>query len=195
MERQRTRKVFVIIALLLIVAGVTVAFAALSTTLNIDGTGLIQAESWEVRYENLRSPATVTGEAVVETMPTLTATSVTGFHARLSRPGDSVRIVFDVTNAGTIPAEIGTLTKEGITFTGLATDVTDRAADEALMAANVTYTLTYTDGAAVAVGDTLTAGQTRELWLTLSFNSTASALPTDDVEIGGLGITTIYVQD
>ena len=74
MEKERRTKALVVVVLLIVVAGLTVAFAALSATLNINGTAYLDAAKWGIRFENLSSPtkigsATTTGTAKIEELP------------------------------------------------------------------------------------------------------------------------------
>ena len=59
MEKERSVKLLIISILFMLIAGLTVAFAALSTTLNINGTAYLDAAKWGIRFENLSSPTRV----------------------------------------------------------------------------------------------------------------------------------------
>ena len=48
MEKERRTKALVVVVLLIVIAGLTVAFAALSTTLNINGTAYLDAANGEL---------------------------------------------------------------------------------------------------------------------------------------------------
>lgn len=197
MDRQRKKRLYIILLLLFVVIAMTVAFAALSTTLNIRGTARFDTATWEIKFANL-SAATLTGAATVTTEPTIQGTGdiiIGDYEVVLTKPGDSVTYTFDVENNGTVDAKIGSFTKAATpTFNGLATDAGNKAADEALLTANTTYTLTYTaDGREVALDDTLEAGVSVNMTLKLAYDGTA--IPTDDVEISGLDIAMIYVQN
>ena len=65
MEKERRIKVLSLVALIVAVLGLTVAFAALSQTLTINGTASINSASWDVHFENLTGPD-LTGEGKVE---------------------------------------------------------------------------------------------------------------------------------
>ena len=71
MEKERRTKALVVVVLLIVVAGLTIAFAALSTTLNINGTAYLDAAKWGIKFENLSEPvkvgtATTTGTAKID---------------------------------------------------------------------------------------------------------------------------------
>ena len=54
MERKRGQIIAVVIALVVAVVSLGVAFAAFSTTLNISGTATVQASSWNIFFTSTR---------------------------------------------------------------------------------------------------------------------------------------------
>jgi anti-sigma28 factor (negative regulator of flagellin synthesis) len=62
MEKQRRIKILSLSAVIVAVLGLTVAFAALSTTLNIKGSAYLDAAKWGIKFQNLSEPSIV-GEA------------------------------------------------------------------------------------------------------------------------------------
>jgi len=195
MKNQRSTKLVAIITLVVAICSISVAFAAMSTTLRINGTAEVQTAEWSIKFDTLSS-VVVTGDAAQITAPTLSDTNIGTFKAKLTKPGDSVSYTFNVTNSGSMAAKIGTLTKDSFTCSGLSTIPADATSDANSVCNNLKYTLTYTSGGSpVATNDTLTIGQSRNLTLKLEYDSLATTLPTDDVSVTGLGITIIYVQD
>ena len=156
MEKERRTKALVIVVLLILIAGLTIAFAALSTTLNINGTAYLDAAKWGIRFENLSSPtkigsATTTGTAKIEETK---AAEITGMNVSLSTPGDKVTYTVDLVNKGTINAKIDKIEKTVLTSEQqkyLIFKVTDK------------------DGREVSEGDILSAGETRNLTITIEF--------------------------
>ena len=154
MEKERRTKALVIVVLLIVIAGLTIAFAALSTTLNINGTAYLDAAKWGIRFENLSSPtkigsATTTGTAKIEETK---AAEITGMNVSLSTPGDKVTYTVDLVNKGTINAKIDKIEKTVLTSEQqkyLIFKVTDK------------------DGREVSEGDILSAGETRNLTITI----------------------------
>ena len=168
MEKERRTKALVIVVLLIVVAGLTVAFAALSTTLNINGTAYLDAAKWGIRFENLSSPtkigsANVTGTAKIEETK---SAEITGINVGLSTPGDKVTYTADLVNKGTINAKIDNIEKTVLTQEQqkyLTFKVTDKSGNE------------------VSKGDILSAGETRNLTITIEFikDLTKEDLPTN----------------
>ena len=156
MEKERRTKALVIVVLLIVVAGLTVAFAALSTTLNINGTAYLDAAKWGIRFENLSSPtkigsATTTGTAKIEETK---SAEITGINVSLSTPGDKVTYTVDLVNKGTINAKIDNIEKTVLTSE---------------QQRYLTFKVTDKDGKEVSKYDILSAGETRKLTITIEF--------------------------
>ena len=156
MEKQRRTKALVIVVLLIVVAGLTVAFAALSTTLNINGTAYLDAAKWGIRFENLSSPtkigsATITGTAKIEETK---AAEITGMNVSLSIPGDKIVYTVDLVNKGTINAKIDNIEKTVLTQE---------------QQRYLTFKVTDKNGYEIKQGDILSAGETKKITITIEF--------------------------
>ncbi len=104
MEKQRKIKVLSVVALVVAVLGLTVAFAALSQTLTINGTANVDAASWDIHFEDLETSTGGAGSFSGE--PILNSTSVTDINIILTKPNDEAGIYVNVVNDGTINAKI-----------------------------------------------------------------------------------------
>ena len=167
-----------IAAVLLAIIGMTIGFAALSQTLTIGGVATVRQASWDITFANLSTP-TLTGEAAVVTPAALVSSGTTmNFAVSLKQPNDSVVYEVDMVNNGSINARVSS-----VSLTGVSDAV----------AANVTYTLTYANGDPINVNDTLNAGQTRRVRLTVSYNA-VTTLPSADIPLN-LGATIVFVQN
>ena len=195
-DNKKFLQVFAVLALVVAVLGISVGFAALSSTLTIEGNAHVVPANWDVHFANLQTPA-VTGTAVAGGSPTLTATSFKTYDVTLSKPGDQVVYTFDVENTGDIDAILSDYTFATPTITGTAADATDKANDEALVAANLVYTLTYSGGTAITKNvDTLAkTNGTATLVLTVGYKADATAMPTAAVNITGMDVTFVYSQN
>ena len=156
MEKERRTKALVVVVLLIVVAGLTVAFAALSSSLNINGTAYLDAAKWGIRFENLSSPtkigsATTTGTAKIEETK---AAEITGLNVSLSIPGDKVVYTVDLVNKGTINAKIDNIEKTVLTSE---------------QQRYLTFKVTDQNGKEVSEGDILSAGETKNLTITIEF--------------------------
>lgn len=199
MERERRSRVLAVIAILIAVVSLGVGFAAYSRELTIDGTGTVEASSWEIRFENLGEKQ-VTGTAVEVTAPTINTndTNIGDYDVTFTTPGDSISYSFEIANNGTFDAELTTLTVPTPKCQGSGLTAEEDASN---VCANLEYKLVYSGsdastGTAVAKGDTIGAGERRYVTLTLTYKDTITAdkLPQDDVEITDLAISLIYSQ-
>ena len=156
MEKERSVKLLIISILFMLIAGLTVAFAALSTTLNINGTAYLDAAKWGIRFENLSSPtkigsATTTGTAKIEESK---AAEITGMNVSLSIPGDKVVYTVDLVNKGTINAKIDNIEKTVLTSE---------------QQRYLTFKVTDKNGYEIKQGDILEKGETKKITITIEF--------------------------
>lgn len=168
--------------------GLTVAYASLSQNLTINGTAKVAAATWDVHFEGMNA-GTATGYATLPTTGKLAAsgTSVSGSIGTLKAPGDTITYTFDIVNAGDINATLGSYNITTPTCT--SEDSTNATA----VCNNLTYTLTYENGDAIQVGDTLNKKTTKKAKLTISSNDT-SVIATKDVAVGNINATFVYNQ-
>ena len=106
------RKKNILLGVLIVgVISMTVAFAALSTTLSINGTAGIPTTRWDIHFANGTDNTSGThangkvNKGKIEDV-NFQATSITGFTVTLYQPNDEVVYNFDIVNAGTIDAEL-----------------------------------------------------------------------------------------
>ena len=190
-DYKKTMYYFIALALVLSVVGISVGFAAMSTQLNVNGSANVVPASWKIKFNNL-SDATITGNALVTTAPTIQSdTHIGNYAVKLTKPGDTVVYTFDVVNSGTIDAELSSYDFAQPTIAGTGATA---EADAEIVRNNLVYTLTYADGSAVKQGDTLAKDETKSLKLTVGYNSTATELPTASVAITGMDVTFVYSQ-
>ena len=105
MEKARKMKIISLIVLVVMVLGLTVAFAALSQTLTINGSATVNTASWDIHFENL-TLSEKTGTAEVSGTPSLTGTVISGVDVSLNKPGDKIVYEFDLVNNGSIEAKL-----------------------------------------------------------------------------------------
>ncbi len=191
----REMKVLIVAALIISIVAIGIGFAAFTETLTINGTAKVQASDWKIQFANLQN-VVKKGTATVVTEPTLSDTSIKTYDVTFKTPGDSISYTFDVKNTGDYNAKLTTITIPTPTCTGKEGAAT-AAADATKVCDKLTYTLTYSDGTALALGDTLakeTGSRTMTLTLTYNDFTDVTLLPTEDVTISNLGITLIYSQ-
>lgn len=171
MEKERRIKILSLVALVIAILGLTIAFAALSTTLTINGAATLDAAKWGIKFENL-SDGKITGDARVNDKAIIEDDLVTinKMNVSLSTPGDSVTYDVYLVNEGTINAEISSietpsLTKEQEKY--------------------INFEVKYEDGTEVKQGDILNKNTRKKLIIKVEFDKdvTKSDLPTEPQEI------------
>ena len=193
MEKSRNYVVFGVLALVVSLVAVSLAYAGFSQNLNINGTASIKNVNWDVHFENL-VVNTPTGTATWGTQPTIaSATSIGDYSVNFKTPGDSVSFEFDVKNAGNFNAQMTGLTK------GTPTCQTDDTNFQSHCNQRISYTLQEKGGSTLTGPDNTIInanGSKKTYVLTLTYNTTENQgdLPTADVTIGGLAVVFTYTQ-
>lgn len=154
MERKTDVKGILLVVLCCLVVLLGSAYAALATTLTVNGTASIADANWNVKITSIQFDATnsnvSTSDSTQALDPAEAAVGVgsTGakFNVTLSEPGDYATYNIVVTNLGTINAKLLTLPElttintqapEDIKFT-----VTPAAGNVGVLGANATHTYT-----------------------------------------------------
>ena len=210
MERNRKIKTLSLVALIVAVLGLGVAFAALSSKLTINGSAKAQAGSWNIHFaKTLDMPTQTTGNASF-TEPTLSDTSILGFKATVTKPGDSVTYYFDIVNSGTVDALIedyvfktGYLECFGESFSDhpeckiydFNSDGFVNSNDYGVWNASIKYGLYYTDNnKEIKSGDTISAGETKHAKLVVEYLSSSKYLLPDGMQITSIKNTPITID-
>ena len=153
-NKKRNRVLFLLILLL----GIGIGFAALATTLKINGTAIINRSTWNIYWDNVANETGVTPETHPQITPdennvpkTLLTWSVT-----LNEPGDFYEFEVDAVNAGTLDAEIiGIDSKVGESSIISTVDGELVEANPSPVPSYIKYSVKYADGTAVGLGDKL----------------------------------------
>ena len=104
----RKKKNSLILGMILLVLVLGIGYAYLNTTLNISGTTDVDANTWNVYWDNVQ----VTNESVAAETPEIdTNLTTVSFSVHLSKPGDFYEFTVDAKNDGTIDAMIDSITK------------------------------------------------------------------------------------
>ena len=213
MEKTRKIKIISLCALLVAVLGLTVAFAALSQTLTINGSAAVDAASWDIYFEKTSGKETEVKGAATFTEPTLSGTTIENFSATLTKPGDSVTYYFDIVNNGTVDAVVSSYDFSygytkciGIVEADagwndckawdLDNNGTINVNDKAKHMELFDYNIYYVDGGKkLARKDTLNAGETKHMKLVIEYKDTATELPENNITLTSSDpITITYEQ-
>ena len=176
--QKNTGKKYIAIAIVLLLA-ISIGYAALSTTLTINGTANIAANSWLIYFTNVQVK---TGSVTATQVPTTSGTSTTTltWGVNLQTPGDFYEYNVDVKNDGTIDAMIGSLSNTPLTT---------------IQAKYLDYTVTYSDGATIEQYDKLDSNETVTLKVRVEYKTDLNPedLPTENTPVT-LTYTSNYVQ-
>ena len=185
MRSKRQNKKLLLLILLLTV---TVGFALLSTTLQINGISRIKGNIWNIHWDstsiriNNDSIATATGPEV----STVTTTDDTvAFEVNLELPGEFFEFTVDAVNEGTIDGYINNVSKFIYDKDDYDTNGDNATA---LDPEDITFTVVYDDnGEEPASGDMLAkrvdaqTPTTRRYKVRVEFNEDATSVPEEDI--------------
>ena len=172
------RKVQLIILLVLVclVGTMSIAYAILSTTLNINGTAQVQDASWNVHFDNIQ-----VNPYSVEINPVITDNNKVSFSADLTTPGDFYKFTVDIVNEGSIDAMIESIIK--------TPELTDEEKKY------LRYEIEYVDGTSINDSQLLKSGETKTISVLFSYRNDipGSDLPSTETDFD-LEIVLVYVQ-
>ena len=169
------------ITLLILILGL--GYALLQSNLTITGLANMANPTWNIHWENVQvSSGSVTGTNVV-TAPTIQNQTTVNYSIILPKPGDYYEFTVDAVNSGTIDGMIDSITSKlnGATITTLPE--------------YLSYTVTYSDGAPLAVNQELKAGTTETYKVKVKYRDdiTLSQIPVSDQTLS-LQFTVKYRQ-
>ena len=168
-------KNIILLILGLSLLGITVAYASLSTRLNISGRSSVPTTTWDIQFENLSdaSPANTTlSEPNTASLNInsiqIDATKIENVVADLKKPGDVAVLAFGIRNTGSIDAKLQT--------SNSSINCTSQSA-----CSNITYTVSCLDGNnnTVTNGYTLAKNSAINCNLRILYNTNASI--SDDI--------------
>ena len=212
MEKERKIKVLSLVALIVAVLGLTVAFASLSQMLTINGTANVNAASWDIHFENLTSDTI--DDAMVNAEPTLSATKITGIDVTLTKPNDGATFLVDIVNGGTIDAKIDSVEISSLCTLQSSVESCDwdndgEVTEEDIQKVNdnISFVVAYEDtGKILKKQDLLQKGQTKSLIIGIYYGKylltddqyngveEATELPKRNLRFSNLSVTINYVQ-
>ena len=210
MEKQRKIKVLSVVALIVAVLGLTVACAALSQTLTINGTANVDAASWDIHFETISSNKN--GDATINDFPHIAGTSITRINVTLTKPNDGVEFRTRIVNDGTVDAKIDSVEISPLCEIGSPVESCDwnndgQVTEEDVQKVNdnLFFSIAYDGGISLKKNDTLNAGETKQINISVAYykvtNSEdgiiieeATELPARDLQFNNLSVTINYVQ-
>ena len=131
-NKKRNKKLFL---MLILVLAVSIGYAAIATTLKINGTTTVKGARWNVYWENPK----VTSGSVTTTEPQLSENdTIATYDITLTEPGDFYEFTIDAVNAGSINAKIAENGIKNVVYENDGTTVKT-------LPAYIGYTVTYQD--------------------------------------------------
>ena len=123
-----------LIVVFVCIIGLSVAYAALSSTLTISGNAEVQAANWNVYFYSAsgRNPVQTTGDATY-TLPVVNGTTLSDYSVSLTKPGDSVTFTYYIANDSDYSALVESITHS----TPICTSATGNKEDEKLVCDNL----------------------------------------------------------
>ena len=172
-----TKKESRVMAFLLLLLVITVGYALLSQTLDINGTSKIKKTTWSIIWDNVQvNSNSVSGTSVTQAAQiTNTEKTLVEYSITLSEPGEFYEFTVDAKNEGTIDGMINTVSNKVYESNGTT---------EKTLPAYLTYSVTYSDGKAIAPKQLLKAGTTEKYKVRVEFKDVeASLLPAQEETI------------
>ena len=174
------QKRYVMALFVLILLGLGLGYASLQTNLNITGTTTLKDNRWDIHLENV----SVNNESVSASTPTInTNRDTVTYSVTLNKPGDFYEFTVDAKNDGSIDGMISNVSSKlnDVEITTLPTALS--------------YSLTYSDGVAIANNHLLSAGDKVTYKLRVGYRTdiTASDLPETEQTLN-FSFTVTYVQ-
>ncbi len=173
-NKRRFKTLIMIIILLLCMS---IGYAYLSATLNIEGTSNIKSNTWDVHWENVSvKGGSVTGDQVPIAAHILTDTTQVEYSVTLKNPGDYYEFTVDAKNAGSLDAMVSVVDTKFYEANGVT---------QISLPNYLEYSFTYDDDLPVLQNQILEANQKEKLKVKIKFkdNLEESELPTTDKTI------------
>jgi len=177
-RRRIRRNHFYFVIILILFASIGVGYAALRSTISINGTTQITSAKWDVHFANCLVGTNTSGNYA---QPSITdnGTKLTISKIGLSA-GTEVEYYVDVVNAGTIDARLSGLVKSNLT--------TEQEK-------YLSYTVTYGFNTPIKENDLLKAGTSERIRILVVYSDDKTLAPTTTQTISNLTFRLDYVQD
>ena len=176
---KKNRKQRRIMFLLILILGITVGFALLSTTLYINGTANIKKNTWNIHWDDT---------SIVETPNSVTATTPANvtdqdkknisFDVEFELPGDFYEFTADAVNEGSID---GLIDHVDIVF--YKADGVTKYTNEDPMPTEIVYSFTHADGTAVGQNEIIKHGESISYKFRVGYNSESTGFPSSPVVV------------
>jgi hypothetical protein len=200
MKKERNTKILVIIALLISVISLSIAYAAYSATLLISGTVTAKKSSstWNVHFTTTDGGddliPTLYGNAKVVSKASLSETTISNFEITFYAPGDSITYDFEVKNTGSVDATLNKITMGSLNCSSIGTTL-DGNTEANTLCQNIHMNITKKNGETINIGDKIPSGGYATYKLTITWDKNDSSNYSNDIAIN-VGTTTFdFIQN
>ena len=218
MKKRRINKRILYIILSIIIISVftlTIAYAVLSTSLNITGSAEISGSSWGLTisevditnvlpeymtnyYSNngakIQGNEIVFGDAQIIKKPTIIETSSTDGSYSLTKPGDGVFLSYVLTNNGSIPAKLDLADYIEPNITSSTNNTVDIEWVNENLSGGILIFKSIMDDDYFTEGNILCPGNSIHLLIILGINENATSVPSSTLTIENIGMILNFVQ-
>ena len=210
---KRSNKTILVITLSILVVGLSIAYATLSQSLQINSSAQVAPGTWDIRttLTSSSSPCTLhrgdgTQQILTDIHPTISGTgtiTITIPQLSFSKPGEIIACVIPIHNYGTIDAKLTDIDYTATTISNLSYIdwffVDDLGYVNSSCGEGVIWDYASPNYASNVVnyyGDYfyLQAGDTDELFFAYRFSELATTVPSSDVTLTGGQFQLNYVQ-
>lgn len=181
MKKDKRRNTIMLLILLL--CGITIGFAILTTTLHINGTGLIKGNKWDIHWDNVDNIDGVTAQP-----PQIdTAKTTVTYEINLANPGDFYEFTVDAVNDGSLDGVISKITHKYYQ--------SDGETELESLPVYLEYSMTNLDGSAIEKGQRLDAGDSKTYKVRINFKTSLKPEDLPTVATSIVVVDTVdYVQ-
>ena len=168
MKNKKKSKLFLLILLIL---GISIGFALLSTTLSIIGTAGIKGGKWDIHWDD--ESVVVSQGSVSSSTPVVSGTNydTVTFSSTLELPGDYFEFTVDAVNEGSVDGMIDDIN----------TVITDGNDDPVEFEDYIHLIVTYDDGTPIARKQLLKANSSEKYKVRIEFDEDAEEVPENDI--------------
>ena len=192
MKKNENLKFMALVAVVILL-GVGIAYAALSTTLTVTFGKVTQnALTWKVGFTGSSATGTRSGTSATGTScgtATITESAVTVADTTLSKPDDKCTWTLTVKNSGTVGAKLSSITPAA------PSSVTCNPISSGnMVCGNITYMLTSDSGGSTVLptNTNLAAGASQTIYLVAKYN--AAGVQSAAITQTGAKFTLVYAQ-
>ena len=200
----RKKNFSILIFTLFCVFGLTIVYAALNSTLNISGSAQVSSSEWSFKMEKMDLSGMDAliphydnylfwGDGKLTKEGVISGTTVSNYEVSLSKPDDSVTLVYTITNTGTLPAKFLSINQSTDTiYSKLGSSYDEKWGEENLIFDG--FLFDKYGQVKYEVGHIICPGETVSLTANSQINENATTLPEGDLYISGLKTEVVFGQ-